>query len=177
MISLALNNSPGGHLLRIVPVSEDNKTWEVFIFRGPWDEDERGKNAINHFKTTEPMVMAQKDLVQFAEEIRRKILEKPVEDQKLKLTFLENLPQFEVGVAFIKNHEGKRPTYYRPEMESKFSFVPSINLKFSTFQSGREDDQYLYEGGGLHTGMVQYYSSEELLKFAEELEKEAKKSN
>lgn len=169
MVTFALNNNPEGHLLRLVP-REDNGFWEILICCGPWD-DKKGHHAFSNLKTKEPILAGRPDLWRFAKEIRKIIKGKNTEEQKLNLTFEKNQPQFMVQMKFIDEEADKYK--FLEKHKGKFAFTPGVNLRFSILQSGRKDDQYLYEHGGQHSGLVQYYSAAELLKFAEDLEREA----
>src|SRR3989344_1245003 len=107
-------------LLRVVK-KPDKKLWNICFL----NHNETGKEYMHHnwdrFKMTAEVVVNAKDLKRFAKEIRRANNSKPLEEDRLRLTFRENKPQFVVSMQFMQK-EGQ--VLYRERIKGKMQFTP-----------------------------------------------------
>ncbi|HBU06634.1 MAG TPA: hypothetical protein DEB09_00960 [Candidatus Magasanikbacteria bacterium] len=164
MIVLPTQNFKKEDLLRII--KKNDNLWQIEI--GPWYENGKPWTDTQNFLTKEKIIMSKDDLFSLIEEIKMILRENISKETKLNLSFRENLPQLEISVCVI-DHDYP---LFSEDLLGMVQFTPSINIKYLIRGYGREEDQYLYENGGRHEGMVQYYSIEEITKFINDIEKE-----
>jgi len=164
MAILKMHNEPKETLIRIT--KKDDGVWQIEV--GPWYENGKPWVDIQNFLTKEEILMNKQDLKQFANEIRRIINEKVEKSVFLDLSFQKNEPQFKIKMCCVNDDY----PLLSLTNKGKFEFNPSININYLTRGYGREEDQYLYENGGQHEGLTQYYKEDELNSFVENIEKE-----
>lgn len=169
MINLPMQHHKKEHLLRINKVDQDG--WKLEF--GPWYENGKPYIEGNNFLTKDSIIMDRKDLGTLAKEISKILDNQIVEETELGLTFRENQPQFGISMRLVnKDHP-----FFSESLNGMVEFTPAINIKYLKRGYGREEDQYLYEDGGHHEGMVEYYKPEEMRWFIGAIEKEKLDNN
>lgn len=136
------------HILKLSRLKEN--IFEITI--GNWQEIEGRKD----FETINRILIDTNGIIKLVEELERVIIEKPLEEEDLLITFIKNIPQFKILVKF-------------KEDEGVYQLSAGINQLYSKYKDTREESQYRYEDGGRHIYLIHEYTLEELNGFVNSL--------
>jgi len=175
MIDLLKSKHKDDHLIRLIKRDAED-IWDLYI--GNW----LGNPEIDiygiDFKPTKPISMKANDLLQLAKEIRIAVDEKPYKDdpyyseKELNLTFYENEPKCKMKIRY--QYPDSKKFHRVKSWDNKFQFSIGFNINYSVVKDTREENQYLYEDGGKNMAYNIHYTDDELLSFADDIEKEVK---
>jgi hypothetical protein len=130
-----------------------------------WDQIIWKKNILSRQPIKEA-TMNSKDLRVFAEQIKQVVKKiEPFTNKKLNLTFQDNEIDFGVGIYLTV-------TSVSPPRE-RFGLSFSFSAKFAKLNIIDDDNRHMYQDDDFRKGLMASFTKEHLLKFADDLEKEA----